>query len=460
MKDSPFSVSVIIPVYNGERFLKEALDNVLNQKYYPLEIIVIDDGSTDQTRTIVNHYADAIRYIYQKNKGPSAARNTGIKAANGNVIAFLDVDDLWSLNKLNAQIDIFKQQPHYEIVQGLIQEMMLDESACSTDLVFNVSSEPYHFLNLGSAIYRKSLFETVGLFDETLKDNEDTDWFIRAWKANTSKKVIHQVTLYYRKHLHNLTLGQKDLVHFGLPKILIKHLNIARKHGRGKKVEKPSLPNFAEFIGKPPEQVSEDHIGQSNFTIISSDCWGAGAYRRIGKIYQSPFIGTKIYAQCFLKLLKNLRPSIESPLIFISHSKYEFINEKRKSQFYPIGQLPGDIEIHFLHETNEEKIKWKWEKRIGRIQWDHIFVTFSEDPGLCTEQMLRQFEELDFSNKVCFTTKEYPQFPSTIYIPNYFVEGAPMYLPTLKYFDAMGWLCQTKGSSVSKYRFAQVPEMV
>ena len=89
-----YYVSAIIPVYNGEHFLARVINNILSQQYHPLEIIVIDDGSTDNTAKIAQNYPDIV-YHYQENAGPSAARNRGIELAKGNVIAFLDVDDLW-----------------------------------------------------------------------------------------------------------------------------------------------------------------------------------------------------------------------------------------------------------------------------------------------------------------------------------------------------------------------------
>lgn len=460
MQASQFFVSVIIPVHNGERFLAEVIRNVLEQQYQPLEIIVIDDGSTDNTRSIANHYKGTIRYIYQSNQGPSAARNLGIKVSQGNIIAFLDVDDLWTPNKLSSQIHVLTQEPSFDIVQGLIKEMKLDESISGSGLAFEESSEPYHFLNLGSAIYRKSVFDRVGLFDETLRDNEDTDWFLRAWKANISKKVINEVTLYYRKHEHNVTHKQKHLVYFGLPKIFKKHRDIARFQSKGQLLDKSSLPNFAEYMGKPPERIPEDLFGQRNFTIVSNDCWGSGPYQHVGKIFHSPFIGTRVFAPCFLTLLKNFNIHIHSQLRFISTSKYAFMNERRRQQFYPIGQLNDAIEIHFLHESDEETARRKWERRVARIQWKNLFVKFSEDPGICTEGMLRQFEKLHFPNKVCFTRKEYPQFPSTISIPEYFVEGAPMYWLTLRYVDAIGWLSQKKGAGIHNYKIQRIPKAI
>ncbi len=97
-------VSAIIPVYNGEAFLADAVKSILKQNYQPLEIIIVDDGSTDSTAQVGARFGDAVRYHYQSNAGPPAARNKGLQMARGNVITFLDVDDLWRNDKLQLQI--------------------------------------------------------------------------------------------------------------------------------------------------------------------------------------------------------------------------------------------------------------------------------------------------------------------------------------------------------------------
>ena len=98
-------VSVIIPTYNREEYVVKAIDSVLGQKFDDYEFIVVDDGSTDNTKEIVNKYGDMIRYIYQHNSGVSAARNTGIKLAKGEWVAFLDSDDEWRPDYLLTQIE-------------------------------------------------------------------------------------------------------------------------------------------------------------------------------------------------------------------------------------------------------------------------------------------------------------------------------------------------------------------
>src|SRR5512143_4014499 len=109
-------VSVVMPVYNGARYLRQALESALNQTYRPLEIIVVDDGSTDETSAILAEFGSRIRAIRQKNPGSAAARNAALQAAHGEIIAFLDADDLWLPQKLEVQVAYLRAHPDVELV--------------------------------------------------------------------------------------------------------------------------------------------------------------------------------------------------------------------------------------------------------------------------------------------------------------------------------------------------------
>src|SRR3954451_20944083 len=108
-------VSVVIPTYNGQRYIAATLDSILVQKHRPLEIWVVDDGSTDATTQVVRDYAPEVRLIEQSRRGHPAARNAGIRAAAGEFLAFLDHDDLWSPDKLELQMASFMQNPALDL---------------------------------------------------------------------------------------------------------------------------------------------------------------------------------------------------------------------------------------------------------------------------------------------------------------------------------------------------------
>ena len=195
-------VSVVIPVFNGERFLREAVESVLAQKYAPLEIIMVDDGSTDGTADVARSLPETVRYLHQSNQGPAAARNRGIEHAQGSLIAFADADDLWPEDKLALQLPYLMRDPAAEIVMGRIQQVLLSETGAEN------FAEPAFSVNLGSAIIRKSVFERIGLFDETMRYSEDVDWFMRAREGGAAIVTIDAVTLLYRQHDQNMTRGK------------------------------------------------------------------------------------------------------------------------------------------------------------------------------------------------------------------------------------------------------------
>jgi glycosyltransferase involved in cell wall biosynthesis len=200
-------VSVIIPVFNGDRFLREAVQTVLAQNYSPLEIVIVDDGSTDSTASVVKSLGEPVRYLHQTNQGPAAARNRGIEQAQGSLLAFADADDLWPGNKLALQLPYLIEDVAVDIVMGRIQQVLLSETEDGKTQAKEFA-EPAFSVNLGSAIIRKSVFERVGLFDETMRYSEDVDWFMRAREAGAAIKTIDAVTLLYRQHEQNMTRGK------------------------------------------------------------------------------------------------------------------------------------------------------------------------------------------------------------------------------------------------------------
>jgi len=218
-------VSAIIPVYNGECFIEDAVNNVLAQKYPALEIIIVDDGSTDSTEEIASKLPADIRYFKQKNGGPASARNRGVRDASGEFIVFLDVDDLWPENNLNILVDKMLQEPDMKVITGYAQIMRKNTVTGEYDLDGNPMESFKNYI--GAAIYRKSVFGKVGLFDPTLKFGEDTDWFTRANEAKVNIRRLEEITLFVRRHDKNMTKG-KDLVELGVLRVYKKSLDRIR----------------------------------------------------------------------------------------------------------------------------------------------------------------------------------------------------------------------------------------
>jgi len=177
-------VSVIIPTYNRAKFLEEAINSVLNQTYKDFEIIVVDDGSTDNTKEIIRKFGEII-YIYQKNKGVSSARNKGIKMSRGEYIAFLDSDDLWLKRKLEKQMKIFEKYPENKICHT--NEIWIRDGKRINQGKRHQKYGGYIFdkvlplciISPSSVVIKREVFEKVGLFDERLKVCEDYDMWLR-----------------------------------------------------------------------------------------------------------------------------------------------------------------------------------------------------------------------------------------------------------------------------------------
>lgn len=196
-------LSVIMPVYNGAEFLAEAVASIAAQAYQSLEIIVVDDGSTDETARVVQRLGGAIRYRYQSNQGPAAARNTGLAMAQGDLIAFLDVDDLWPVDKLAQQMACLKANPETEVVWGqtLLRPYQGDET--------HFPSLPSNWMPLlGSLLCRKAVFARVGGFDPTMRFGEDMDWFIRLREQQVVIEQAPALGLLYRVRPGSMTYNK------------------------------------------------------------------------------------------------------------------------------------------------------------------------------------------------------------------------------------------------------------
>ncbi len=201
-RNSAVEISVIIPVFERERFLATAIENVLCQGMPSLEIIVVDDGSKDCTSEIAAQYSKHIRYFYQYNQGPSAARNKGMRHAKGNFIAFLDSDDCWTKNNLKILYQSHLDFPEVDIIMGKIQEEIVDIQSNT----FKQKGNPIFSLNLQTILVKKSAVNKIGFFNESLRIGEDKDWFYRAREQKITLKLLeNHVALHYRKHDANLT---------------------------------------------------------------------------------------------------------------------------------------------------------------------------------------------------------------------------------------------------------------
>ncbi|SHI12100.1 Glycosyl transferase family 2 [Clostridium collagenovorans DSM 3089] len=237
-------VSIIIPSFNGEKFITQTIDNCINQDYKNIEIIVIDDGSTDNTKQILTPYIDKnlINYIYQSNKGLPGARNTGLNVATGEFVQFLDADDLLDKNKIFSQVMYLNNNPN---IFGVYCKSKYFKN--SINEIFQVLDIHYddnmykklldvNFFTVHSILIRNTEFR----FDETLKSLEDWDFWLTLTYNNKLINYIDESCCYVRVHGNNMCKNSK--------RMLTNELNVLNKNlNRGKFLD---IINFNIFKRK------------------------------------------------------------------------------------------------------------------------------------------------------------------------------------------------------------------
>ena len=207
-------VSIIIPAYNSAKYLLEAIESVLNQTYADYEIIVIDDGSTDNTSKVIEPCLQHIRYFQQENQGVSAARNRGLDLARGELIAFLDADDIFMPYKLEEQVAVFDAQPEVGIVNSGFR-IIKEDGEFVTDVerwreIPDLTPEIWllHKPVLPSAMmFRREWFDKVGGFDCRFFSSEDVEITLRMVAKGCQATWLPKITVYYRRHDRSATWG-------------------------------------------------------------------------------------------------------------------------------------------------------------------------------------------------------------------------------------------------------------
>ena len=204
-------VSVVIPVYNGARFLRAALESVCAQTYRPIQVIVVDDGSIDDSGAIAQSFAE-VHYIRQENQGVAAARNVGLEAARGEFFAFLDQDDLWTPDKLKLQVDHLLNNP--ELGYTLTQQQFFLEPGTPLPAWFrkDLLATVHTGWVLGTLLVRRTTFEQVGNFATGYTAANDSDWFFRAKAAEIPMAVVPELLLLKRVHEANDSGRAKEIL--------------------------------------------------------------------------------------------------------------------------------------------------------------------------------------------------------------------------------------------------------
>jgi glycosyltransferase involved in cell wall biosynthesis len=204
-------VSVIIPSYNSARYLKDAVDSVLSQTYRDFEVLVIDDGSTDDTESVVSGYGEAVRYVRQPNSGVAAARNRGIEESRGRYVAFLDADDTWLQGKLESQVTVLLRNPGYRacytaftVVGSDLAPLRTVRNDISKTTLNDLLTRGNLIGSICTVLCERSLFGTVGGFDPLLSQCADWDMWVRI-AEQTEFLYLDLAVATYRQHASNMS---------------------------------------------------------------------------------------------------------------------------------------------------------------------------------------------------------------------------------------------------------------
>jgi glycosyltransferase involved in cell wall biosynthesis len=200
---TPPDVSVIIPAYNAAPFLGQAIASIKSQQHSRLEILVVDDASQDQTASLAKHHGANLIQLPQ-NLGTAAARNAGIAQAQGELIAFLDADDLWSPHKLERQVAALKRFPQLQGVTSLLRPF-------SQDAGWLAAPQPNFIPSFGTALLRRQVFGEIGLCNPIFRLCDDVDWFNRAREVNIRLALMPQALLFYRQHQNNISKNSQQV---------------------------------------------------------------------------------------------------------------------------------------------------------------------------------------------------------------------------------------------------------
>ena len=221
-------VSVLIPTYNAGRYLGAALESVLGQTYQDFEIIVVDDGSEDDTAAVAAQYP-RVQYFYHDHSGISVTRNLTISKAKGELIAFLDADDMWAPDKLEKQVAYLDSHPECQLVFTLVENFF--DGAADT---MNQRQEQLLHSNvencLPSCCIRRDVFEKYGVFREDYPYGEDTYWATKLWAAGINMKHCIQERLYIRRiHDSNISLTHRKVEQKDIMTLMADAIREARK---------------------------------------------------------------------------------------------------------------------------------------------------------------------------------------------------------------------------------------
>lgn len=230
--NEPPRVSVVIPVYNGERYLAQAIESALEQTLCPAEVIVVDDGSTDGSAKIARSFGSNVRYHFQPQSGIAAARNKGADLARGNLLAFLDADDLWMPNKLSLQAYALAREADLEVVFGHVEQFISEDATEVVAARVYCPGDPMPGYCAGTMLMKRDAFLQVGRFQLHWQVGEFIEWYTRAVEKNLKYFMLPEIVMRRRLHGGNHSDNKPDR-RTDFAKILKAHVDRRRQMTAG-----------------------------------------------------------------------------------------------------------------------------------------------------------------------------------------------------------------------------------
>jgi glycosyltransferase involved in cell wall biosynthesis len=225
-EDTRHTISVIIPVYNAGRFLAQAIESVLDQTLRPDQVIVVDDGSTDNSVAVAQRYRRHIHLEQQPNAGSAHARNRGVALAYGELLAFLDADDYWAKEKLSLQVATLQESPQVEAIFGQIEQIQMVEAKNTklSEAALGIQ-EGYH---LDTMLIHRSAFQRIGGFDPNWLVDA-VEWFVRTQHKGLQAQIIPQVLAWRRIHGDNLGIRERSRARSEYARLIKQRLDHQRR---------------------------------------------------------------------------------------------------------------------------------------------------------------------------------------------------------------------------------------
>lgn len=499
-------VSIIITCFNQQLFISECVQSVLSQTYINWECIIIDDGSSDNTKLICENFAsmdNRIRYYYQDNQGVTISRNNGFKIANGEYVHFLDGDDYIASGKFAIQIEFMNDHQDIDIcytnhthlfhekkisvqykfkpLNGCpIKELLYEydygvsipiHSAMLRHTIWNKDEMPFeidyqgryedwvfwvnialkerifYFINYDLAVYRIHQLNFCSTPIEVINHSTNAMLFISTKLFGSDKDnflLNRQLLLMNRYQDYLFSAIQPKFIFKNIVDNLILFLNRFKNRSLKTKLDIINFISFKKYLFQI--FISRKRLSNKNFSIISNNCWGGRVYKELKVPYFTPTIGLYFFSSCYIKFVQNLEYYLNQPLNFILTSKYEKANNLRVNNPYPIGILNNDVEVHFLHYYTKSDALEKWNRRKDRINYNNLFFSFTDNES-CSFDEIQAFDNLDF-NKVFFSSKNFESIQSLIWLKQFTASDGigDIYSNPReyrKYFDAVDWLNST-----------------